>query len=261
MKRSLTVLFVLLACVFSSRTAFSQTTNDPNSAVEYVVEDIQGSNVQVLEENSQTWDPAQEGQVLETGDEIKVGDNSQATLTLQNDTQVNLSADTDLKIGQIEPNATNGFFSHLVVLAGQIISDVKKNLTESHSSFEVEANGVVCSVRGTAFEFSNNNGDVETATNEGQVAMASGGESHLVSAGSASSFNGGRYQGMRSLRPDEINRFQRWRSFRARVRNKRMQRIRAIRSGRRTAWVRRHGRSAGLQKRREDYRRRRNDYR
>jgi hypothetical protein len=234
----------------------AQTSNaSASDPVEYAVEDIQGSNVQVLESNSKIWDPAQEGQILESGDEIRTGDNSEATLTMQSDTQVHLSANSDLKISQIVPNATNGFLSRLVVLAGIILSDVKKNLLESHSSFEIEANGVVCGVRGTAFEVSNINGNVETATHEGKVEVSSGGESHFVAEGSAATFEDGRFQGLRRLRTEEMNRFQRWRSMRMRIRNKWMQRIRDIRMGRRQAWVRRHGR-AMMQRRRIKNRRR-----
>jgi hypothetical protein len=224
--------------------------------VEYVVEDIKGANVQVLEDGSQTWDNAQEGQVLESGDEIRTGDNSEATLTMQSDTQVHLSADSDLKVGQIESNNSNGFLSHLVILAGTIFSDVKKNLLESHSSFEIEANGMVCGVRGTAFEVSNNNGDVVTATHEGKVETVSGGESHFVEAGNASTFHQGRFQGLRALNSDEIGRFHRWRAMRAGILQKRFQRIRDIRMGRRKAWVRRHGVIANHIKRRRQLRRR-----
>jgi ferric-dicitrate binding protein FerR (iron transport regulator) len=255
MKRNL-FFFILGFLLANLSLVHAQATNDSVSdPVEYAVEDIQGSNVQVLENNSQTWDQAQEGQVLESGDEIRTGDNSEATLTMQSETQVHLSANSDLKVGQIAPNTTNGFLSHLVVLAGVILSDVKKNLLESHSSFEIEANGVVCAVRGTAFEVSNNNGDVETATHEGKVETLSGGESHFVAEGSAASFKNSRYQSIRQLRTEEINRFQRWRSVRMRIRNKRMQRIRDIRMGRRQAWARRHGR-AMMQRRRMKNRRR-----
>jgi len=249
MKRSLS-FFILGFLLANFSLVHAQTSsNSVSDPVEYAVEDIQGGNVQVLESNSKTWDPAQEGQVLESGDEIRVGDNSEVTLTLQSETQVHLSANSDLKVGQIAPNTTNGFFSHLVVLAGVVLSDVKKNLLESHSSFEIEANGVVCAVRGTAFEVSNVNGNVQTATHEGKVEMASGGESHFVTEGSAASFSGGKYQGIRQLRTEEMNRFQRWRSMRMRIGNKRMQRIHDIRMGRRQAWMRRHGR-AMMQRRR-----------
>jgi hypothetical protein len=247
----------LLVLNFSLQPSFAQTAdNSLGNAAEYVVEDIKGANVQVKEENSNTWDQAQEGQVLETGDEIKVGDNSDVTLTLQSETQVHLSANSDLIVGQIEPSDNGGFLSRLQVLAGTILSDVKKNLLESHSSFEVEAGGVVCGVRGTAFEVSNNNGDVQTATHEGEVATTVGGEDHMVSAGNVSSFHAGHFQGMRRLRPDEMNRFKRWRAFRSQVRNKRLRRLRAIRLGRRAAWVRRHGHSPQVIKRREEIKRR-----
>jgi hypothetical protein len=230
-------LAVLLVLGFAPSRA-QANNGDP---VEYVIEDIKGNQVQVLETNAKVWDPAQEGQVLLSGDEIRVGDNSEATLTLQSDTQVHLSANSDLKVGQIMPNETNGFFSHLLILTGTLLSDVKKNLMESHSSFEIEANGVVCSVRGTAFEMSNHGGDVQTATHEGKVEMASGGESHFVPAGNASAFSGGRFQGTRPLRADEINRFHQWRNYRSRIVAKRIQRMRDIRAGRRNRWMRRHG--------------------
>jgi len=257
MKRSVLFLSVFFLGLMNpaSQSLWAQTTANADP-VEYVVEDIQGSNVQVKEENSNVWDAAQEGQVLETGDEIRVGDNSEATLTLQSDTQVHLSADSDLKVGQIEANDNGGFLSHLVVVAGNILSDVKKNILAAHSSFEVEAGGVVCAVRGTAFEVSNINGQVETATHEGEVATGVGGETHLVEAGNVSTYRGGQFQGFRHLRPNEVSRFQKWRAFRNRIRQKRMNRIRAIRSGRRAAWTRRHGRSPQAQKRREQNRRR-----
>ena len=256
MKRSLS-FFILGFLLANFSLIHAQTTNDSASdPVEYAVEDIQGGNVQVLESNSKTWDPAQEGQILESGDEIRTGNNSEVTLTLQSDTQVHLSANSDLKVGQIEPNSTNGFLSHLVVLAGTILSDVKKNLLESHSSFEIEANGVVCAVRGTAFEVSNHNGDVETATHEGKVETLSGGESHFVTEGSAASFKGRMYRGIRQMRTEEMNRFQRWRSMRLRIRSKRMQRIGDIRMGRRKAWMRRHGRAVMRQRRRAQIHRR-----
>ncbi len=258
------IIFSLLFLVFGfflidgSRVSAQTTGNTTTDQVEYVIEDITGGNVQVLEENSKVWDSAQEGQVLETGDEIRVGDNSEATLTMQADTQVHLSANSDLKVGQIEPNTTNGFLSHLVVLAGVILSDVKKNLLESHSSFEIEANGMVCGVRGTAFEVSNINGTVVTATHEGKVETINNGESHFVTEGSAASFTGGRYQGLRQLRAEEINRFHQWRNFRSRIMNKRIQRIRDIRMGRRRAWARRHGRSPARLRRRRQIQRRLN---
>src|ERR1700722_6352540 len=105
-QKSVMGLFLLIVLFIFGFAPLRAQTNASVSAdpVEYVVEDIKGGNVQVLEENSKTWDNAQEGQTLESGDEIKVGDGSEVTLTMQSDTQVHLSANSDLKVGQIEPN-------------------------------------------------------------------------------------------------------------------------------------------------------------
>lgn len=222
----------------------SQTSNaTPASSepVEYIIEDIQG-NVRVLEEGAKDWEAAQEGQVVESGDEVKVGDNSEATLMMQSETAVHLSADTDMKVDQIEANGTGGFLSHLEVFAGNILADVKKHLEESRSTFEVESSGVVCGVRGTAFEVSAQNGTAQVATHEGAVEVGNGAESHMVNAGNFSEFQRGKFQSTRRLDRREMDRFAKWREFRKRVFQKRFQRLQDIRNHKRTAWVRKHPR-------------------
>ncbi len=207
--------------------------------VEYVIESIQG-NVQVLEDGAKDWETALEGQVVESGDEIKTGDNSEATLMMQSDTAVHLSADSDMKVDQIGANDTGGFLSHLVVFTGNILADVKKHLEESHSTFEVEASGVVCGVRGTAFEMTTQNGTAQVATHEGSVAVGNGTETHMVDAGNLSEFHNGSFRSQRKLDRNEIKRFQKWREFRKVVLRKRIQRLEDIRNHRRAAWVRKH---------------------
>lgn len=208
--------------------------------VEYVIEDIQGPQVQVLEEGETQWEAAQEGQVVDTGDEVKVGDKSEVTLMMQNETSVHLNENTDLKVEQITANETGGFMSRLQVLAGLVLADVKKHLEDSHSTFEVESNGVVCGVRGTAFEVSAQDGDSQVSTHEGKVEVASGGESHMVTEGNASSFKKGRFQLLRRLNQDEIRRFQKWRAARQAIRQKRLQRLNDILHHKRQPWQRKH---------------------
>lgn len=215
-----------------------ETTQEP---MEYVIENIQGSNVQVLEEGQNLWEPAQEGQVLEAGDEIKVGDKSQADLMLQSETSIHLSEQTDLKVDEISANQDGGFFSRMKVLTGIILADVKKNLQASHSSFEVESNGVICGVRGTAFEVRAQGSDTaQISTYEGKVEVSNGGESHMVPAGNFSSFSHGKLRSQRLLDRLEIQRFQRWRVFRQVLMKKRIQRLADIRSHRRQLWHRLH---------------------
>lgn len=217
-------------------------SNSEKNAIEYIIEDIQGPNVQILEQGETKWEPAEEGQVIDAGDEIKVGDNSESTLMLETDITVHLSAQSDLKVEQITANETGGFLSRLKVLAGLILSDVKKNLHDSHSAFEVEANGVVCGVRGTVFEVNALGDNVQTVTHEGKVEVSSGGESHLVTAGNLSAFKAGKFQMQRRLDRAEIQRFRNWRTHRAVIQQKRFARIQAIRSHLRKPWQRKHPR-------------------
>jgi ferric-dicitrate binding protein FerR (iron transport regulator) len=238
----LVILIGLLVNLFAPFTRISiadDQTGTSGDPVEYVLEDIRGT-VQVLEDSAKNWETAEEGQVLETGDEIKVGENSEATLTLQSETTVHLSAGTDMKIEQIEANQTNGFLSHLQVLAGSLLADVKKHLDESHSTFEIESNGVVCGVRGTAFEVNAIGDTAEVSTHEGLVEVGNGTESHMVGAGNFSSFQRGRFLMQRRLDRSEMDRFQKWRAFRQIVWKKRLQRIADLRAHRRAPWKRHH---------------------
>ncbi len=218
----------------------SQTLKNNNPA-EYIVEDIHGNNVQVLEGGTKEWEQTQEGQVLENGDEIKTGTDSEATLMLQSETSVHLSPGSDLKVGQVEPNENSGFVSRLELLFGGILADVKKNLQDSHSTFEVDSNGVVCGVRGTAFEVETKGDNVLASTHEGNVEVTgSNGVSRTVSAGTASSFQRGMFRLERRLDRKQIERFEKWREFRGFVMKKRMRRIEALRHHLRKPWKRRH---------------------
>jgi len=219
--------------------ALSQT-QETIPPIEYVIEDIQGTEVQVLEEGSKVWAPAQEGEVVESGDQVKTGNQSEATLTLESDTTVHLDPNSTVKISQIDSNNTGGFLSKLEMLAGNLLADVKKNLQDSHSTFEVSANGVVCGVRGTAFEVGWDGNDLRTATHEGKVEVVDQDHiSHFVEAGNASTFNRGHFRLQRRLERRETDRFQHWRQFRKGVFLKRLKRLMDIRMNRRPAWQRR----------------------
>ena len=234
----------LLLFLFFPTKGMPQTdgTNPTASeSMEYMIEDIQG-NVQVLEAGAKDWEVAEEGQSLESGDEVKVGDNSEATLMLQSETSIHLNAGTDMKVDQIEANPTGGFLSRLEVMAGGILADVKKHLEESHSTFEVESSGVICGVRGTAFEVTTQDGTAQVATHEGSVEVGNGTESHVVDAGNFSEFQNGKFRFLRKLDRRETERFQKWRVFRKLVLKKRLQRLEDIRNHRRAAWVRKHAR-------------------
>jgi ferric-dicitrate binding protein FerR (iron transport regulator) len=234
------LMAVFSTIVLSRVSVHGQTpTPDQTPSAEYVIEDIKGSDMRVLEEGSKTWAPAQEGQVLESGDQVKTGNNTEATLTLESETTVHLDPNTTLSVDQIAPNENGGFLSRLEMIAGNILADVKKNLAESHSSFEISANGVVCGVRGTAFEVGWDGEDLRTATHEGKVEVVDQDHhSSFVEAGKASLFHQGHFKLQRRLERRETQRFQQWRQFRRAIIQKRLQRLRDIREHRREAWRR-----------------------
>jgi ferric-dicitrate binding protein FerR (iron transport regulator) len=232
--------WALLAVFFTWGRAWAEEVPAASeSGVEYVIESIQGPGVQVLEDGEKDWEKAVEGQVLEEGDEVTVGDGSQTTLMLQSDTEVHLDAGADLKVEQIQANSTGGFLSRLELLAGSLLADVKKELQDSHSSFEVDTNGVVCGVRGTEFEVENQGDQFQVLTQEGSVEVGSGAQAHLVEAGNLFLFHHGRLMMRRRLERAEIQRFEKWRVLRQWVWKKRLKRLRDIRNHRRKPWVRR----------------------
>lgn len=234
----LTCLLFFLAGIKKASLA----SDEAQAATEYLIEDIQGTNVQVLEEGQSKWEPAEEGQVLESGDEIKTGAGCEATLMLQSETSVRLSEKSALKVERIEANEAGGFLSRLKMSVGHLLADVKKNLQNSRSVFEIESNGVVCGVRGTAFEMTSEGDDVQTATHEGEVEVAGLGQPQRVKAGDFSLFKARKFHLLRRLDRMETQRFQKWRAVRQLVLQKRMKRIEAIRTHKRKAWIRRHPR-------------------
>ncbi|HET9868919.1 MAG TPA: FecR domain-containing protein, partial [bacterium] len=160
------------------------TTPQP---LEYEVDDIQGT-VLALFSGASAPETVAEGETLQSGDTLMTGSGSQATLTLNDVTAVQVSASTTVKVADLEPNATQGFTSRLQLAGGRVLSEVQK-LTESHSTFEVEANGVVCGVRGTAFEVTDQDGQVDTDTFHGSVEVQRDKLIQLVAGGEHSSFS------------------------------------------------------------------------
>jgi hypothetical protein len=238
---SIVTLCCFLFAVFPM-PAVSQATEDETGedAVVYIIEDIQGTQVKVKEAGSNQWEAAQEGQALVSGDEIKVGNESQAGLVLQSHTSLYLRAGSYLKVGKIEANETKGFISRLILVTGSLLSDIKKNLTQSHSTFEIESNGVVCGVRGTAFEINVEGDIVQNVTYEGKVVVIGGGKTHLVTAGNLYGFRAGKFLLQRRLNRADNLKFEKWRTMRKLVLLKRAKRIEAIKKYKLKPWKRKH---------------------
>jgi len=219
-----------------------EPTPGTSTSVEYVLEDLQG-NVQVREAGTSTWAKAEEGQVVEAGDQVRTGDGSQATLSLAGETNLHLGAKGDLTVEEITGNGQGGFVSRLKLLTGRFLADVKKNITANRSTFEVEANGVVCGVRGTVFEVVADPDHFDLCVHEGGVQVQEGKNPRLVKAGQVAGYRLGRFLLLRKLDRHEGARFQEWRKLRRVVLLKRLQRLEDVRKNIRKPWKRRHPRS------------------
>jgi hypothetical protein len=198
--------------------------------LEYVLEDLKGT-VLIRESGETATRPADEEEMVGEGDEIITKAGSEASLTLDENTMFHLSENSDVKVDELKPNTSNGFISRLLLAGGRLLSEVEK-LGDGHSTFEVESGGVVCGVRGTAFEVFNQGGAVHTLTYHGTVEMRKGDLVQSVVAGHHSAFlvRKGVFQRPRPLKANEQQHYQNWLRKKAVVRQKQAQRLEAVRS-------------------------------
>jgi hypothetical protein len=86
------------------------------------------------------------------GDRIVTEDQSSATLRLFDGSTLDVSPKTEFVLSEMQKPTGNTLdkILHFKLIVGQLLAAVQK-LTTSKSSFEIEAGGVVCGVRGTKF--------------------------------------------------------------------------------------------------------------
>lgn len=197
---------------------------------QYVIEDLKGSAL-IFEEGSTQGEKAEEEEVVESGDEIITKTNSDMTLTLDENTLVHIPANSDVKVDQLMPNSSKGFVSRLKLVEGKVLCEVER-LQETQSSFEVSAGGVICGVRGTAFEVQKQGQLVHTNTFHGVVEMKKGDHIKQVSANQhlAFSLKQGAFAPLRPLKSDEKGHYKTWVRKQDVVRQKQSRRMAVLHS-------------------------------
>lgn len=180
----------------------------------YTLDQITGT-VLVLPKGAAKPEKAEEDQTVQVGDEIITQANSQVSLTLDENTMLQVSADSYLVVGDLSRKNQTSFVSRLKLAAGRVLSQVEK-LGSSHSVFEIEAGGVVCGVRGTAFEVAKQGESVQTNTFEGTVEMSKDQMSQKVTAGKHSEFalDQGLFTIQRVVSAREEARYENWKKYR-----------------------------------------------
>jgi hypothetical protein len=191
---------------------------------EYVMEKIKGT-VLIKSLDSAGPEAAEEEETVESGDEIITKDDSEVSLTLDENTLFHLGPDGDVKVSQLVWNDSNGFISRLELLGGTVLSEVEK-LDESRSTFEVSSGGVVCGVRGTAFEVQKQGGAVHMSTFHGIVEMKKDNQVQRVTANQHGAFSlaQGTFLPKRALKPAERNHYENWLKQKAVVQKRYQQR-------------------------------------
>jgi hypothetical protein len=214
-----TPIVINIAALTGSPTATETPT------LEYTIEDLKGTGL-ILTGDDTVPESAVEGEAVEPGDELFTKDNSEMTLSLNDNTMIHMAANSHIKVTDLTSNTTNGFSSHIELLLGSILSEVEK-LNESQSSFEIASGGVVCGVRGTGFEVQKQGDYVGTKTYHGTVEMKKDGVTQLVKENEHSTFNlkNSSFMPLRHLSQAEKKHYQTWIKTKNRVQKKRAARI------------------------------------
>jgi hypothetical protein len=140
---------------------------------------------------------AQAGTSVKTGDDVTTGADGQAVLQFFDGSQVTLKPGAEMTVNHLEKSAGGDKILKFKLMVGQLLAKVKK-LASADSSFEIDAGGVVCGVRGTEFsmDFNSQGGHhLELHVLSGTVYARAGGQETLFNAGDTGRFTGGQLEG------------------------------------------------------------------
>ncbi|HET9869642.1 MAG TPA: FecR family protein [bacterium] len=139
---------------------------------------------------------AKVGTLVGEGQRVVTGKDSGAILEFFDGSQVILKPGTDFWLSKLRKPSAKDKILHFKLLAGALLAQVTK-LASASSSFEIEAGGVVCGVRGTQFsmEYDPAKDQVLLEVKEGRVYARSRGWSQDFGAGERGRFHQGRWAG------------------------------------------------------------------
>ena len=138
-------------------------------------------NVQVLRLNQQVVQAQKDLTVFE-GEKVATGDNASAVLRLFDGSEMTISPKTQFTLAALQKPSEDDKVIKFQLIIGKLLAVVKK-LTTAHSTFEIEAGGVVCGVRGTQFSMNCSGGSkpqVVVEVIEGSVYTIDGHGNHFI---------------------------------------------------------------------------------
>lgn len=136
---------------------------------------------------------AVKGSPVKEGDKITAAKDSTATLRFFDGSELKVKSATQFTISRLEKKEGEDKILKFKLAAGSLWAGVKK-LISSKSSFEIEAGGVVCGVRGTEYEVHYDPGQdkVDVFVFSGNVWAETGGETFQYGPGHQGHFHDGK---------------------------------------------------------------------
>jgi hypothetical protein len=130
------------------------------------------------------------------GESVITGKNSTAVLSLFDGSELTVSPDTDFRLVKSRKPSVTDKILQFKLFVGKLLAKVKK-LASAKSSFEIDAGGVVCGVRGTEYSMSYNpdTGKVDVVVLDGTVWAGSEGQTFIYHKGQEGRFDHGHRQG------------------------------------------------------------------
>jgi hypothetical protein len=141
---------------------------------------------------SKTPKTAKDGTKVRESEKVTTGADSKTMVRFFDGSQLAISPNSSVQMGKIRKLSDQDKVLHFKLLVGKLMASVQK-LASSKSSFEIEAGGVVCGVRGTEYslEYDPNTGKVDVQVLEGTVWVQSGNNTFTYGAGQGGSFTNG----------------------------------------------------------------------
>jgi hypothetical protein len=135
---------------------------------------------------------AQKDTTVVEGERIVAGPDAQATLKTFDGSELTISPNTDFWLDKLQQPDPNNKVIQFKLLLGQLFAKVTK-LVSAKSSFEINAGGVICGVRGTQYQvkYDPTTNTVYLGVVEGTVYTTSNGQTTDYGPGSSAVFHNG----------------------------------------------------------------------
>ncbi len=137
---------------------------------------------------------AEKNTTVVEGERITTGPHSQAQLQFFDGSQMIVSPGTDFWLEKLQKPAANDKVLQFKLEFGKLVAKVQK-LISAKSSFEIDAGGVACGVRGTEYSmfYDPKSGKVDVLVLDGTVWATGNGQTQTLGAGQGGSFINGKW--------------------------------------------------------------------